>query len=671
MADEESIHNLTAPRNLLQTALHNSQAITSALDKTAPRLERINQRLPSLEASSAHAFVAFVDHIDHAISLAAAVLKVFTSVSELYKSLLSQPYSDLLPYLSLVKQLEEALKLLADSCSLAIQWLEDIVQFIQDRSIADDWYILNVYKCLRILEALQAISGQARVNGGFLDSAFDKLEVEFKQLLTDGGICPSVTSLSCYTSEQACNSLVLPVTILQKLQLIIERLNANNKLNNCISLFVQVRSLNARKCLDAFDLDYLEKSIIEFDNIQDTDDYLDKWSRCFEIAIKHVFRLEHRLCEEVFKKAESDVWLGCFAKIASQSGIVSLLQFGTNFTKGKKDIAKLLKLLDIFAVLDKLREDFNHLFGSKICAEIQSMTRDLIKRVVNGASDIFWEIPVQVELQRKSSPPVDGRVPRLVSYVTYYCNQLLGCKYRPVLTQILEIHQGWKQEKYQGELLNSQVYYTLKEIALNLDSWSKAYHNIALSYLFMTNNHSHFYNLRVTQLGKMMGDSWITAHKKYRDYYAALYLSESWGKLAAFLNQQETEAADVASARARNIDESVKRRLKAFNDAFDKMYEQQSSWVISDEILRLNMCQLVVKTLVPAYRTYLQDCAVLLEEDAGNGKYLRYTDKHIMTMLCSLFQPKLMKQRSTKSTHFVGKIKGLVTNHFHLTLAAP
>ncbi|KAJ6758746.1 EXOCYST SUBUNIT EXO70 FAMILY PROTEIN [Salix koriyanagi] len=106
-----------------------------------------------------------------------------------------------------------------------------------------------------------------------------------------------------------------------------------------------------------------------------------------------------------------DVCMGCFSKIAAQAGFLAFLQFGKTVTESKKDPIKLLKLLDIFASLNKLRLDFNRLFGGAACMEIQNLTRDLIKRVIDGAAEIFWELLVQVELQRQIPPPPDREHP--------------------------------------------------------------------------------------------------------------------------------------------------------------------------------------------------------------------------------------------------------------------
>ncbi|KAI9197619.1 hypothetical protein LWI28_001648 [Acer negundo] len=79
----------------------------------------------------------FGGHINRDVGLAVAVLKVFDAVHGLENALLSDPKNDLPGYLSVLKCLEEALKFLGDNCWLAIQWLEDIVEYLEDNLVAN------------------------------------------------------------------------------------------------------------------------------------------------------------------------------------------------------------------------------------------------------------------------------------------------------------------------------------------------------------------------------------------------------------------------------------------------------------------------------------------------------------------------------------------------------
>lgn len=654
MANVKGIEHLVAARKLLKTSLEKSRAFASALDEMGPRLDTMNQRLPYLEAAARSisvrksTFTASKDHIDDALGSAAAVLRVFDTARELEKLLLSDSCSDLFNYLLLMKRFEEVLRFLADNCGLAIKWLEGIIEQVEDDTLTmtNDRSLSRVKKSLRILRELKADEEHDNYDGGLLSAAFEKLEFEFKRLLIEQSVPSDLASLATSTDEQAPNiaSLSLPEPVIQKLQAIVERLDSSDQLKNCVSIYINVRSANAKQSLQALGLNYLEMSITKHDDVQGIEGYVDQWRKHLVLAVKYVLELEYRLCDDVFKTIGFGVSKRCFAKIATQSGILALLQFGKHVTECKKDPIKLLKLLDMFASLNDLRLDFNRLFSGEDSAQIRNLTRDLIKSIVDGACEIFWRLPLHVEMQKRSSPPSDGSVPSLVSFMTYYCNQLLGDEYRPMLTQVLEIHHSWKQESYEEGIILDHVVGIMKEIGVILDGWSKAYEDISLSYFFMMNNHCHLGNMKGTKIGDMMGDSWLTGHEQYKDYYAALYLRKSWEKLLTLLSRKGLTGS-LAGA------DLVKNRMKAFNEAFDERYKKQCNWIISDENLREKVCQLLVQAVLPVYTCYIQ------KEDATASKYVKYSPQNLEKMLNSLFQPKLMKYGGIKEGHLLGNVE--------------
>ncbi|KAL9439835.1 hypothetical protein AB3S75_018660 [Citrus x aurantiifolia] len=618
---KHGIENLISARKALKVSLEKSKSLALALERAGPRLDDINQRLPSLEAAvrsiraDKDALVAVGGHINRAVGPAAAVLKVFDAVHGLEKSLLSDPRNDLPGYLSVLKRLEEALRFLGDNCGLAIQWLEDIVEYLEDNRMADEKYLLNLKKSLKGLRELENGEVEIRLDGGLLDAALDKLESDFRRLLTENSV-PLPMSSPSTLGQQACIApSPLPVSIIQKLQAILGRLIANNRFDKCISVYVEVRSSNVRASLQALDLDYLEISIAEFNDVQSIEGYIAQWGRHLEFAVKHLFEAEYNLCNDVFERMGKDIWMGCFAKIAAQAGMLAFLQFA--------------------------------------CVEIQNLTRDLINRVINGAAEIFWELLIQVELQRQIPPPPDGSVPRLVSFITEYCNKLLGDDYKPVLTQVLVIHRSWKHEKFQEKLLVNEVLKIVKAIEQNLETWLKAYDDTTLSHFFAMNNHCHLYkSLKGTKLGDLLGDSWLREHEQYKDYYSTIFFRDSWGKIPSHLSREGLIMFSGGRASARDL---VKKRLKAFNDALDDVYKKQSNWVILDKDLREKTSQLITQAIAPIYRSYMQNYGALVEQDASSGKYAKYTVETLEKMLGSLFQPKPGRYGSFKGRSPAGK----------------
>ncbi|KAL3566013.1 hypothetical protein D5086_031428 [Populus alba] len=539
----DMIENLIAARKSLKLSLEKSKALGFSLEKAGPRLDEINRRLPSLEAAvppiraDKEALIAAGGHFNHTIGPAAAVLKVFDAVHGLEKSL-SDPRNNLPGYLSVLKRLEQALRFLGDNCGLAVQWLDDILEYLEDNVMADEQHLLNLKKSLKGLRESQSDDERARLDGGLLNAALDELEGEFRRLLTEHRV-PLPMSSSPDLGEQAVIApSLLPVSVMHKLQAILGRLRTNNRLEKCISIYVEVRSLNVRASLQALDLDYLEISIAEFNDVQSIEGYIAQWGKHLEFAVKHLFEADYKLCNDVFERIGLDVWMGSFSKIAAQTGILAFLQFGKTVTESKKDPIKLLKLLDVFATLNKLRLDFNKLFGGAACIEIQNLTRDLIKRVTDGVAE------------------ADSTSPRWERPYTAYPE--------PVLL----IHRSWKHEKFQERILVSEVLNIVKAIELNLETWTKAYEDSILSNLFAMNNHYHLYkHLKGTKVGDLSGDSWFREHEQYKDYYAAIFLRDSWGKLPGHLSCEGLILFSGGRATARNL---VKKRLKNFNEAFMK-----------------------------------------------------------------------------------------------------
>ncbi|KAK4269567.1 hypothetical protein QN277_022708 [Acacia crassicarpa] len=667
--------NIEATRQFLKSSLEISGAIASALDDSGSRLEILNRKCQSLEATLRPictqnlSFLDIGDQIHGVLCSAAAVLKVFDAIRPLENSLLTgEPVSDLFTYISDTKKFEEALKLLTDNCTLAVGWLQEILELLQQEKavISNEFCLLHVKKSLKVLQELQAMEEVAHLDGGLLSAAFDKLETEFKRLLIANSLPLPLSPLTSSTNQQAITIPSLPASLTGKLQAIIERLHTNGRLDKIKSIFVEVRGMNARRSLQALDLSYLEIPKAKFEDIHSIESHIEQWGKHLTLVTNHLLQMEYSFSSKIFEKIGAESWKGCFAKIALESKILSFLQFGKDVTESKTDPIKLLKLLEVFSVLKDLRLKFNKLFSGEACEEIRTVTKDLISRVINGACEIFWQLPAQVKLQRPSSPPSDGSVPRLVSFVAGYCNELLGDTYRPLLTQVLEIHLSWKNEAYEEGIIFSQVFCIVKEIAVNLDAWSKAHEDINLSYIFMMNNHCHFQNLKDTMLGNMMGDSWLKAHEQYKDYYAALYLRHTWGKLLPILNKKETLSVSVSVAVSSS---DMAKRLNSFNVAFDEMYKRQSNWVISDETLREKVRKQIVEGIVPSYRSFMKNYSLTMENDEKAMKYVEYTEQKLEKMLCSLFELKMTKYGSMKQSQFMSKIKQMSAQLF--TLATP
>jgi exocyst complex component 7 len=670
--EDRAMESLLAARRSLASCLDRSRSVALALSRAGPHLEEIKHRLPSLEASvrpiraPREALMEVGGHIDRAVGPAAAVLKVFDAAHGFERPLLSGdgPADDLPGFLDILTRLEEALKLLAENSGLAVQWLDDIVEYLADHSLADPRFISQLTDTLSSLKSGSGTNQNQPepLDGGLLSAALDRLELEFCQLLSAHSTpIPLQPPESSGDAAIAIAPSPLPVPVIRKLSLILDRLAANNRLDKCISAFVDIRGSNVRKSLEALGVDYLDT---KSDDAQMLGTHVQRWGRHLEFTVKHLLESEYRVCTEVFNCRPADS-VSCFADVAARAGIIDFIKFGRTASDAKKDPIKLLRLLEIFNSLNKLRLDFNRLFGSQACADIKTRTRDLIKRVVEGACEIFCELLVQVELQRNVTPPPDGGVPRLVSFITEYCNRLLSDEYKSVLTQVLMIERSWRQQKFQEKHLIEFMLNIVKALELNFDTWSKRYEDPILACLFMMNIHWHFFkHLKGTRLGDQLGDAWLREHDQYKDYYMAMFLRDSWGKLPGLLSREGLMIFSGGRATARDL---VKKRLKSFNEMFNEMYQKQLNWVISDKELRDKMCSSIVQAIIPVYRSYMQNYGPLVEQDASSSKYAKFTAQELEDMLGSLFQHKPKKVSSFNARHSNGQVSNTVTGLYRST----
>ncbi|KAK6153414.1 hypothetical protein DH2020_013053 [Rehmannia glutinosa] len=653
MEEFHRIDDLVAAREILKSSIEKSRDIAIAVDETGSRLKEKTHNLAYLQAATKNmacklAVYEIRDHIDRAIGPAAAVLNVLDLVYELQDSLETNPRAaGLSIYITNIKRLQEALKLLADNCRLVTLWLEDVVQFLEnnvsdDDDDNDDWYFVQVSKVMNILEELQG-----KGESGALSSAFHKLEREYMHLLTENSF---------------------PEPVIQEVQSITEVLAANDRLDRCASIYTQVRIENVRANLQALSLEYLDIQLSETVSVQTFEGYIDQWDKHMEFAVRHLLQKEHMLCSELYRiGSSSDVWMNCFAEIATQCGFTDIFDFGTKICKCKKEAIKLLRLLKIFSTLDRLRLEFNHLFDGKFCVDIQNQTRDLVRKVVDGACEIFWELVVQVEMQRASSPPPDGSIPRLVRFVTDYCNQLLEDENSSILVRVLEIHNNQVElEEGPGPgVLSFEIHNIMEAVEINLKTWAKSYNDTPLSYLFMMNSHWYLWNnIRGTKLGDLMGDSWLWAYEESTEYYAALYMRESWEKLLVLLSEDGLILFPGGRAVDRNL---VKKRIGSFCDAFDDMYKKQSNWILCDKALRWKTCQRIVETIVPAYKRYLQRYIMggLENENESDS-----SGESLENLIGSLFQPKHGKYGSSKCADLIRIKNAAAVNHYSSSPAA-
>ena len=395
------------------------------------------------------------------------------------------------------------------------------------------------------------------LDGGLLSAALSRLEYEFRRHV----------------------AAARP----QDLALVFDILSSNGRKEDCVKIYTEVRRSAVRSTLADLNLDCFDVEITDAEEAKSYEESISRWQKALDFTIKDVLEEEHKLSETVLPDSEAEI---CFSEIAAQADIIRFLGFALQVTYCRNDPYKLLKLLDIFSTLDRLRLNFNKLFCGKFHGNIRSTTRDLIRKVVDGACGIFWELLFQVQLQKINPPPEDAGVPKLVAAIVAFCNTLLGEDYISALVQVLQINHSWRGEDFSPELLPEAIVNVAGALEENLKSWSDRYRDPAQARLFLVNSYWHFSkHLRGTDLGNLLGENRLQRYRQYGDQHLEVYFNESWGKLPRLL---------------------LRNKLREFESEFEEIHRKHSLWIVPEEDLRTEILQMIAKNLIPQYRSFLK-----------------------------------------------------------------
>ncbi|CAJ2662655.1 unnamed protein product [Trifolium pratense] len=116
-----------------------------------------------------------------------------------------------------------------------------------------------------------------------------------------------------------------------------------------------------------------------------------------------------------------------------------------------------------------------------------------------------------------------------------------------------------------GDILSTQIYSMMKDYAITIDGWSKAYEDVTLSYHFLLNNHFELHNLKGTVLENMLKEAWVKALGEYKSFrgfgeivsvsHLAFLNTVRWPKFGALV--QAVYIATISDYRHANLVEDV------------------------------------------------------------------------------------------------------------------
>ncbi|XP_028214903.1 exocyst complex component EXO70B1-like [Glycine soja] len=163
----------------------------------------------------------------------------------------------------------------------------------------------------------------------------------------------------------------------------------------------------------------------------------------------------------------------------------------------------------------------------------------------------------------------------------------------------------------------------------SLKANSKNYNNPSLGYVFILNNRSYI-DRHVDPYGLgPIGYDWLQKNKRKIEKNYKLYLTKSWTKIFNFLK------LDINEAEANVAVKLMTDKLRSFNQHFDDICNDQSTWLVFDKQLREQIIKSIENILLLAYGNFIGRLQDLLGNHAN--EYIKYGMIDVQDRLNNLF----------------------------------
>lgn len=617
---------LSAQRSLRQTNLK-AKEIGDTIQKWGHKLQLVKQITDAAMAPLLPKPTESPDLnecIHGAVGPALRILEAMISIRELKTVLMGDPRDNLKGYLDAALRLEGYLSFVSENRPLAVGLLEEAVRVSNPSPMVDKYTIRRLQGCIGALGS----KGNSDDGEELLDIAVKKLESSFMSILFENSLPRDLK-----VSSEIPQSKQVFVGI-ESLQMIAEFLKKNGRAQACLKLYWEVRIRTVKssfQSMKAYYLNYNSTDIVHKLKSADVEGHVSHWLRLLEVMVRDLMCSEKVLCSEIFESFDKEVWMECFGKLAAAGGMGAIIQFGETIAVSQREPQKVFKLLDMFEGLENLKDDVENVFEGYGCMETRLRLRELQKQLAHSSCQVLLEFSKQVE--EDSGIPADGSLLKISSYVINYLKFLVG-EYRPVMVRVLEMEGGMEN----GEIgLSRTVGDVLGALERNLEGRSKGYTEPALAHLFLMNNYWYiFKRARDSELA-FLGETWLKERRRWINQHVLGYERQKWGPALVHLNREGLAASSGSRAGAKEL---FKQRLRAFNLAFDQIYETHQNWVISDDELRVGTFIKITQSLIPAYRSFVETFGHLLDSTGNVNRYMRYTPEQLEDLLADLFTEK-------------------------------
>ncbi|KZV24700.1 protein binding protein [Dorcoceras hygrometricum] len=379
---------------------------------------------------------------------------------------------------------------------------------------------------------------------------------------------------------------------------------------------------------------------------------IDKWIHTAKIAIRSLFRGERSLCDHVFSSSET-IKQACISHITIE-GATKLFKFPELVAKSKRSPERIFPLMNMHETISDLWPDIDSVFAYESLSDIRVQALSSLHKLRDCIQTILSEYVSSVQKNSSKTTIPGGGIHPLTCSVMDYVSSLADNS--GALAEILAEDQEtistarspFPESYFNSSAPNSSVASRLAWIILvllcKLDSKSKLYNNVALSYIFLANNLKFVIEkASTTALKLILGEEWLSKLQKKVKLYAANYESVAWGKALSCL-PAENVVAGMSPA-------TITKCFRQFNSIFEDEYRKQRSWVVPDSKLRDEIKVSIARKLVPAYREFYDSYMTVLRKESNDFEVLaRFSPDNLGNYLSDLFHDTAVFVHSSSST---------------------
>ncbi|CAH2060242.1 unnamed protein product [Thlaspi arvense] len=450
--------------------------------------------------------------------------------------------------------------------------------------------------------------------------------------------------------------------VMTDLKLIADCMISSGYENECVKIYKKIRKSIIVEALNNLGFENLIFGKVQKLEWESMEKKIQSWLEAAKIIIANLFEGERILCDHVFSTSVS-VAESCFSEITLDSAL-TLFVFPVSVAKCRKTVEKIFSTLDVYQTISRLLPQIEEIFSYDSTSAVRLQAADSLTNLGESINSMVAEFEASITKESSKSPIPGGGVHPLTRYVMNFIVFLAD--YNESLAGVLTESTLPLPEDYFGNndddnnndagdsgsssKVTTRIAWLILVLLCKIDTKSRIYNDMALSYLFLANNlHYVISKVRTSNLRVVLGDEWVTNHEGKLSQYLEKYEKIAWGEVMASLSDEETMLEEDAA----------KERLKRFNEAFEEAFQKQSSWVVPDSKMRDELKDSVAKKLTDAASSFYgkyhveawEEIVRFVPEDLGN--YL--TDLFLGTGGSCIIVPSLKPSESGRSLSESGR----------------